>query len=264
VHYKAAVRVLKYVRATLDFGLVYAPGGEWKLLGGFSDAEHGGHEDLQPRYGFSIRIGQCCVDCRSKKLVGAATISSGESEYFGGSECARELRYLIKLVTEFENVRPLTKEDEQAMSIPDLKIDNTGTSATFKRRDRSAKIMKSMALREHWIMTEFEQGRLNIDHVRSKLNMSDLHTKCLSRVDLYYQMHLLGMRRCKELCTKRKVHVEVIHHSKVQYISRCHSCFIVDCNTSVEALRILREKSLPQTGEEKWNATNELGSVNLN
>jgi hypothetical protein len=40
--------------------------------------------------------------------------------------------------------------------------------------------------------------------------------------------------------------------------------YIVDCNNSVEALRILREKSLPHTGEEKWNATNELGSVNLN
>jgi hypothetical protein len=40
--------------------------------------------------------------------------------------------------------------------------------------------------------------------------------------------------------------------------------YIDHCTTSVEALQILREKSLPQTGEEKWNATEELGSISLN
>jgi hypothetical protein len=106
-----------------------------------------------------------------------------------------ELRFLVKMTTEFHNVRPLTFDDERKMCVPDLFIDNTGTIATSKRGDRSAKIVKSMALREHWIMTEYEHGRLNIDHVRSKLNKSDLHTKCLAKADLYFQMHLLDMRR---------------------------------------------------------------------
>jgi hypothetical protein len=34
-------------------------------------------------------IGECCVDWKSKTLVSASTISSGESEYYGGSECGR-------------------------------------------------------------------------------------------------------------------------------------------------------------------------------
>jgi len=99
---------------------------------------------------------------------------------------------MAKLRQEFL-LRELRVGDE--VDIPLLKLANTGTLSTIEKGDRSAKIIKAMSIREHWLMQEYEQKRILLDYVKSKLNFADMHTKVLGRVDLYFQMHGVGMRR---------------------------------------------------------------------
>lgn len=45
LHYKAVKRILRYVKGTLDYGIVYSQGTGNYLLSGYSDSDHAGSVD---------------------------------------------------------------------------------------------------------------------------------------------------------------------------------------------------------------------------
>ncbi|RDX87237.1 putative mitochondrial protein, partial [Mucuna pruriens] len=77
---KAAKRILRYLKGTLDFGLFYSSSNEFKLVG-FCDSDFAGDvDDRKSTTGFVFFMGGCAFTWSSKKQA-IVTLSTCESEY---------------------------------------------------------------------------------------------------------------------------------------------------------------------------------------
>jgi hypothetical protein len=79
-HFKAAKKILRYVKGTIDFGLLYPSSNEFKLVG-YSDSDWGGDlDDRKSNTGFVFYMGSLAFTWSSKKQP-IVTLSTCETEY---------------------------------------------------------------------------------------------------------------------------------------------------------------------------------------
>lgn len=96
VHYRAALRVLVYLRGTLNQSLVYKPASESRLRG-FVDA------DWSTRFSVSggvVEFMGCAIHWLSRTQR-SVSMSSTEAEYFAACLLARELLYFRDILVDF-------------------------------------------------------------------------------------------------------------------------------------------------------------------
>ena len=92
-HYRAAIRVVRYLHQTKDLGLKYPLGGKLEL-NGFSDAEFAGqHKDGKSIGGFTIRLGTGVLAASSKKQTVVA-LSTAAAEYYALSAACIDVLHL--------------------------------------------------------------------------------------------------------------------------------------------------------------------------
>jgi len=103
-HWKAAIRVLKYLGTTRDQGLEYTSSGKsaqdpWKLEV-YVDADHGGDLDTRKsRMGYIILLNGNIVSFASR-MESRVTISTTMAEYIALSEAMKELIWIKNVVQE--------------------------------------------------------------------------------------------------------------------------------------------------------------------
>ena len=79
-HWKAAKRILRYIRGTIQFGIHYSTGGE-PLLVGFTNSNWvGDPDDRKSTAGYVFSLGSGSVTWACKKQQ-ALALSSTEAEY---------------------------------------------------------------------------------------------------------------------------------------------------------------------------------------
>lgn len=107
----AAIAVLKYVKAaSYNVGVIYESQKEL-LLKGFSDTDHTSDFHRLSRYSFNTFLNNHHISWTSKKL-NDLTLSSCESELYGGNFSGNELLFLEKLQADFLICRALNEDDE--------------------------------------------------------------------------------------------------------------------------------------------------------
>jgi hypothetical protein len=88
-HWKAAKRILRYVRGTVQFGIHYSSGGT-PLLVGFTDSDWAGDPDDQKStagYVFSLGSGPVTWACKKQQAI---ALSSAEAEYRAAVNASQE------------------------------------------------------------------------------------------------------------------------------------------------------------------------------
>jgi hypothetical protein len=91
-HWSTAKRVLKYLKNTIDHGLLYTPGN--LQLQAFSDSDWAGSpDDRRSTSGFGIYLGRCLVSWSAKKQA-VVSWSSTEAEYRAMALTTTELFWL--------------------------------------------------------------------------------------------------------------------------------------------------------------------------
>ena len=78
-HWKAAKRILQYIRGTIQFGIHYSTGGE-PLLVGFTDSDWAATDDRKYTAGYVFNLGSGPVTWACKKQQ-APALSLAEAEY---------------------------------------------------------------------------------------------------------------------------------------------------------------------------------------
>ncbi|KAF7371902.1 Integrase catalytic domain-containing protein [Mycena venus] len=182
-HWRAAIRVLRYLKGTRTLALVLG-GPEDILLAGFGDADFA--NDVEKRksvmgYSFSLGAGSISWASRKQKVV---TLSSTEAEYIAVSEAAKEacwLRMLLRGITVPIDVpTPLSCDNNAARIL-------ANDQALHSRA-------KHIDNRYHHIRDCVEKKKIFTPHIPSHDNIADTLTKALPAPDFLRHRANLGIR----------------------------------------------------------------------
>jgi transposase InsO family protein len=169
-HWTAAKRVLRYLKGTVDLGLVYEPDSD--PLTGFVDADWGScTEDRRSFTGyiFLLNGGPVSWDSRKQRTV---ALSTTEAEYMALSEGVKEAIYLQRLLQELG-------ADEMIGSV--VFCDNKGSlrlaeNPTFHARS------KHIDIRHHFVRDVLRTKKVTLEHVPTDHQVADFLTKGLPKM----------------------------------------------------------------------------------
>ena len=101
-HWMAVKRVLRYLKGTVNYGIIFK-GGERKNLMGYSDADWAGdRQDRKSTSGYLFQLAGGPISWRSKNQDSIA-LSTAEAEFAALSSAAQETVLLRKLTSELKN-----------------------------------------------------------------------------------------------------------------------------------------------------------------
>ena len=183
-HLNAAKRILRYIKGTLNDGLLYTSSEEFKLVG-YSDSDWG--RDLDERKsttGFTFFMGNTAFTWTSKKQA-IVTLSSCEAEYVAASSAVCQgiwLRNVLKYLG-FQQENPT-----------EVYIDNRSAIALAKNpvyHDRS----KHIDTRFHFIREHVKNQEVELVSCRTYDQIADIFTKPLKH-DVFTRLKtMLGMMK---------------------------------------------------------------------
>jgi hypothetical protein len=167
-HWRAAIRVLRYLKGTRELGLVLG-GLEPIMLRGVGDSDFANDAETRKSvmgYAFSLGAGAISWASRKQKVV---TVSSTEAEYIAASEAAKEacwLRMLLRGITvDVNSPTPLLGDNNGAQIL--------ASDPAFHSR------AKHIDNRYHHIRDCVEKKKIYLPHVSSADNVADTLTKSL-------------------------------------------------------------------------------------
>ncbi|CAM8877191.1 unnamed protein product [Rhodiola kirilowii] len=170
-HWKAIVRVLKYLRFTRDYGLHYTRYPE--VIEGYTDASWiSDIQDSKATSGYVFTLGGAAVSWKSSKQT-LITRSTMEAEFVALDKCGEEAEWLRNFVEDIPGwknpVPPICVYcDNQSTIGRAQNVMYNGKSRHIRRRHNTIRQLLS-------------SGVISIDYVRSKENISDPLTKGLNK-----------------------------------------------------------------------------------
>ena len=167
-HWNAAIRVLKYLKGTKNYGLVYGntlTKNTGLQMTAYSDASHGDKEDSISAYGYAFLLNGAAVHWASKKEDKIAK-STAEAEYVAASFATDEALWLNKLLADCSLPKPMT-----------MHIDNT--AAVIQITDMP---MRNKHIRIHYqaVFERVRNGDVLYEHIPSADMVADIFTKPLA------------------------------------------------------------------------------------
>ena len=184
MHMNAIKQILKYLKGTVELGLVYTQGGSEELLMGYSDSDVGG--DLVGRRstaGMAFYLGESLITWCSQKQKTVA-LSSCEAEFMAATYAAMQALWLRSLMAEITAKEP---------KVVTLYVDNNSAIALMKNpvfHGRS----KHIDIKYHFIRECVERGQVAVRRVCTEEQKADALTKPLPAGKLAVMRHLLGVR----------------------------------------------------------------------
>nr|XP_049701711.1 uncharacterized protein LOC110381443 isoform X2 [Helicoverpa armigera] len=161
-------RVLRYVKHTLDYKIVYKC--DDSVLQGYCDADWGGDQrDRKSTSGYLFTFANCLVMWCSKKQS-SVSLSSTEAEYVSMSMAASEACWLVNLLHDF---------DVQNDSPVKLYCDNQG--AILNASTDSLKHLKHVDIRYHFVKDLIKNNKIDIQYINTCEQLADMLTKSLSK-----------------------------------------------------------------------------------
>ena len=181
-HFKTAKRILRYIKGTIDFGLLYSFSKDYKLIG-YSDSDCGGDiDDRKSTSEFVFFMGDTAFTWMSKKQP-IVTLSSCEAEYVAATSCVCHAIWLRNLLKELS----MTQEDPTQIC-----VDNKSAIALAKNpvfHDRS----KHIDICYHYIRECITRKDVQVEYVKSQDQIADIFTKPLKFEDFVRLRNLLGL-----------------------------------------------------------------------
>ncbi|KAK6149390.1 hypothetical protein DH2020_016915 [Rehmannia glutinosa] len=188
-HWVAVKHILKYLRRTRDYMLVYSSGSLETI--GYTDSDFQGDIDSRKStsgYVYTLYGGAICW--RSVKQTCVAD-STTEAEYVAASEAAKEVVWLKKFFIDLEVIpcadRPIT-----------LYCDNSGAVAQSKE-PRFHKRQKHIERKYHLIRDFIQRGDTMVVKIASEENLADPFTKSLPERVFERHVNSMGLKRVPDL-----------------------------------------------------------------
>lgn len=186
-HWLAAMRVLKYLRGTINLALHYQREEEPAAgIIGYSDADWGGDtETRRSTTGFVFLLCGGAVSWKTK-LQTSVALSTCEAELMALSDAAREAIWLRQLAIELQ--LPSSSE-------PVLINEDNQAALQLVRDQRFSERTKHVALRHFFAREQVAEGTIAVDYCSTERMVADIFTKPALRVLFERLCALLGLRQ---------------------------------------------------------------------
>jgi hypothetical protein len=171
-HWKAAQRVLQYLKKTRNWSLRLG-GREPLELVAYCDASWADNQtSRKSTLGYCFNLGKGMISWKSK-LSSCVALSTAEAEYYAATEGAKEGQWLTGLLEELGvKVAPYI-----------MKCDSQSAICMIKNPVVNAR-SKHIELKYHFIRQLVEDKALKVEYVRTDENWADCFTKALPVVKL--------------------------------------------------------------------------------
>lgn len=180
--WKAARRIVKYLKGTKEMRLVFGPGDGWKLTG-YSDADWAGdQESRRSTTGFVFLFGSGSIVWTSRKQS-CVSLSSMEAEYVALSDACQELIWLRRLMTDLG----------EKPAGPTTVYDDNQSCLSFVQAERTSKRSKHIDTRRHFIKDQCERGEVNLEYRPSEEMTADALTKPLGETKFRQLLGQFGL-----------------------------------------------------------------------
>jgi hypothetical protein len=170
-NYQCAKRVLRYLRATRTYGLVYRREAEVLPLkvDAYCDADHANCPDTSRSItGYMLRLNGCTFMYKSKQQS-KVTTDTCSSELIAASMCVEDLMWARKLLKEIRGENP---------PFATLYMDNQSTLTVVKEPGNYQR-MKRFAKTSRKIAEFVDKQKIAVRYVSSEENTADIFTKAL-------------------------------------------------------------------------------------
>lgn len=175
-------RILKYLKKTKDFGLVYSHDGN-SLLEGYVDSDWGGNIiDRRSYTGYCFTLSGCIISWECKKQQTVA-LSSSEAEYMAMTEACKEAIYLKNL--QFEITKKLYSID---LYNDNQSAQKLAFNPVFHKRT------KHIDIRYHFCRDCVSKGIVNLKYMSTAEMPADLLTKALCSIKHHKFLDKLGIQ----------------------------------------------------------------------
>lgn len=182
-HWIAAKRILRYLRGTLEFKIVYEKTG--KELCAYVDSDWAGDsEDRKSCSGYVLMLANGPICWRSRKQKSVA-LSTMEAEYMALSEVSKEIVHRRRMLSEMDMTEFVTQ--------PTLTFCDNQSAIKFSSgqvlHDRS----KHIDIRYHFAREAQEKEIIKVEYLPSGDMVADILTKGLPKMKHSKCMELLGL-----------------------------------------------------------------------
>ena len=167
--YRAAARVLRYLRGTPSHGIQYPHKSKDGLVA-YVDADFAADDDRKSQTGFILFFGGGPVAYKSTKQ-GLVALSTAEAELNAAVEAGKEALWFRTLFTELSI----------PLRLPITLLEDNAAAITLSDNSVMGKRTKHIDLRYCWINDKVQDGTLKLVKVTSSKNIADLLTKPLAR-----------------------------------------------------------------------------------
>ena len=180
-HWTGVKRILRYLKGTINFGLVFSRGDD--VLRGYSDADWAGDLDTRrSTSGYVFQIGGATVSWSSKRQATVAK-SSTEAEYVALSFATQEAVWLRQL---FDSVG-------FGLSSATVIFEDNNGAIDLSRNDKYHNRTKHIDISHHFVRERVESGEIDVVHCPSTEMVADVLTKGIPRVQFEKLRGMLGV-----------------------------------------------------------------------
>lgn len=186
-HYTYLKRVLRYIKATSDYGLVYTNSENSENIAvGYCDADWGTNNiDRKSISGYCFLLYNNIVSwCTQKQKT--VSLSSAEAEYMALSLTCCEAIWFRGILSD--------------LGIPcnktlTIREDNQSCIHIAKNRENSRRV-KHIDIKHHFIRNLIEEGSISLQYVQSSEQLADIFTKPLCKQTFEKLRNLINVNKC--------------------------------------------------------------------
>ena len=204
-HYKAALRILRYLYTTRDVCIHIKPVGELKLYA-YTDAnwcdprETGGEVDdkYKPQFGYLVGVGGVLLSWTSRRQQSRAK-SSMEAEFYAASEASKEVLFW----------RALLEELDIPQHNPTIIYEDNSACISYSKNNTCHQRTKHIDLRAYDLRDHVRNNTIKLVHVDTKQQLADIMTKAqlkntfmTNRDNIFNSNHIPQVSKTKRVAAK--------------------------------------------------------------
>ena len=186
-HLQAAKRILRYLKGTSDYGIMYKRSSSTDLIA-YTDSDYAGDsDDRRSTSGYVFLLGSGAISWASKKQP-IVTLSTTEAEFVAAAGCASQMVWMRRVLEQLGHVQRKSTT---------IMCDNSSTIKLSKNPVLHGR-SKHIDVRFHFLREFANEGIIELKYCGTEEQIADVMTKPLKLESFQKYRKEMGMTRAEE------------------------------------------------------------------